>query len=48
MSDDIDIFHDTDEEIGVSADTDIAKSKADGFDVSIEVDVYGCVDAGLA
>jgi len=41
MSDDIDIFHDTDEEIGVSADTDIAKLEADGFNVSIEVNIYG-------
>ncbi|MBW9117700.1 nucleotidyl transferase AbiEii/AbiGii toxin family protein [Rhizobium cauense] len=47
MSDDIDIFHDTDEEIGVSADTDIAKLEADGFKVSIEVNVYGCVEASV-
>lgn len=47
MSDDIDIFHDTDEEIGVSADTDIAKLESDGFKVSIEVNVYGCVEASV-
>ncbi|MBB3458726.1 hypothetical protein FHT86_007052 [Rhizobium sp. BK313] len=47
MSDDIDIFHDTDEEIGVSADTDIAKLEADGFKVSIEVNIYGCVEASV-
>lgn len=47
MSDDIDIFHDTDEEIGVSADIDIAKLEADGFKVSIEVNIYGCVEASV-
>jgi len=45
MSDDIDIFHDTDEEIGTTAGADIAKLKADGFNVSIEVNIYGCVEA---
>ncbi len=48
MSDDIDIFHDTDEEIGASADRDIETLKADGFDVRIVVDVYGCVEAEIS
>ena len=47
MSDDIDIFHDTDEEIGTSADADIAKLEADGFKVSIEINIYGCVEASV-
>jgi hypothetical protein len=47
MSDDIDIFHDTDEEIVVSAKTDIAKLEADGFSVAIDVNVYGCVEASV-
>lgn len=47
MSDDIDIFHDTDEEIGSAADADIAKLKADGFEVSVEVKIYGCVEASV-
>ncbi|OWV97197.1 hypothetical protein ATY79_22815 [Rhizobium sp. R693] len=46
-SDDIDILHDTDEEIGASADTHIAKLEADGFKVSIEVNIYGCVEASV-
>jgi hypothetical protein len=45
MSDDIDIFHDTDEEIGQSADRDIALLVANDFDVRVVVDVYGCVEA---
>ncbi|CAH0343116.1 nucleotidyl transferase AbiEii/AbiGii toxin family protein [Rhizobium sp. CECT 9324] len=47
LSDDIDIFHDTDEEIGTSAETDIAKLKAEGFKVSIEVNAYGCIEASV-
>jgi hypothetical protein len=45
MSDDCDIFHDTDEEIGSTADADIEKLKADSFIVSTDVNVYGCVEA---
>lgn len=48
MSDDIDIFHDTDEEIGGSADRDIETLKADGFGVRVVVDVYGCVEAEVS
>jgi len=47
LSDDIDIFHDTDEEIGRSAENDIAKLKAEGFKVSIEVNAYGCIEASV-
>ena len=47
VSDDIDIFHDTDEEIGAAADADIEKLRADGFEVSVEVNIYGCVEAGV-
>ena len=47
MSDDIDIFHDTDEDIGPSAENDIATLEADGFKVSIEVKAYGCVEASV-
>jgi hypothetical protein len=47
MSDDIDIFHDTDEEIGSAAAVDIDKLRADGFFVSIDVNVYGCVEATI-
>ena len=47
MSDDIDIFHDTDEEIGAAADADITKLRADGFEVSVEVNIYGCVEASV-
>lgn len=47
MSDDIDIFHDTDEEIGATADIDINQLRTDGFKVSIDVDIYGCVEATI-
>jgi hypothetical protein len=47
ISDDIDIFHDTDEEIGSAADADIEKLRADGFMVSVDVHVYGCVEASV-
>lgn len=47
ISDDIDIFHDTDEEIGASAGIDIETLKAAGFKVSMDVNVYGCVEASV-
>ncbi|MCG5481802.1 nucleotidyl transferase AbiEii/AbiGii toxin family protein [Sinorhizobium alkalisoli] len=47
VSDDIDIFHDTDEEIGSAADADIEKLRADGFKVSVEINIYGCVEASV-
>jgi hypothetical protein len=48
LSDDIDVFHDTDEEIGTSADKDIATLKADGFRVNVVVNVYGCAEAEVS
>jgi hypothetical protein len=48
LSDDIDIFHDTDEEIGARADKDVQALKADGFRVNVVVDVYGCVEAEVS
>lgn len=45
VSDDIDIFHDSDSEIGSAAQKDIETLKNDGFLVTIDVNVYGCVEA---
>lgn len=45
QSDDIDIFHDTDEEIGAAADADIELLRKAGFRVNVEVQIYGCVEA---
>lgn len=44
-SDDIDIFHDTDEEIIGVAQRDIAALEAAGFSVRKEVETFGCVEA---
>lgn len=48
LSDDIDIFQDTDEEIGPTADRDMDTLKSEGFRVHIEVNVYGCVEAQVS
>lgn len=48
LSDDIDIFHDTDEEIAESAERDIETLRNDGFKVDIEVMIYGCVEAAIS
>jgi hypothetical protein len=48
LSDDIDVFQDTDEEIGARADQDIETLRADGFRVDIVVNVYGCVEAEVS
>ncbi len=45
LSDDIDVFHDTDEEIGTHADKDIESLREAGLRVDIVVNVYGCVEA---
>lgn len=45
LSDDVDIFHDTDEEIGAAADADIETLREAGYIVSIDVNVYGVVEA---
>jgi hypothetical protein len=44
-SDDIDIFHDTDEEVTAAARVDLATLDAAGFKTHTEFIVYGCVDA---
>lgn len=48
QSDDIDIFHDTDEEIGAAAQADIATLRKAGFDVRVEIEIYGVVEAVVA
>jgi hypothetical protein len=45
QSDDLDIFHDTDEEIGAAADVDIETLRNAGYRVAIDIQVYGCVEA---
>ena len=44
-TDDIDIFHDTDEEIGAAARADIESLMAAGFKVHVDVEIYGVVEA---
>lgn len=45
VSDDIDVFHDTDEEIGAAALADIETLRRAGFSVRIELEIYGIVEA---
>lgn len=45
VSDDIDVFHDTDEEIGAAAQKDFETLRSAGFDVTVELHVYGMVEA---
>ncbi|WP_245470746.1 hypothetical protein [Bradyrhizobium guangzhouense] len=47
-SDDIDIFHDTDEEVTDSAKADIAVLDAAGFKTHRDYIIYGCVDATIS
>jgi hypothetical protein len=47
-SDDIDIFHDTDEEVGEAAKADLATLDAAGYKTRTDVLVYGCVDATVS
>jgi hypothetical protein len=47
-SDDIDIFHDTDEEIVASADLDIDTLRTDGFRVDVEIRGYGIVESKVS
>jgi hypothetical protein len=47
-SDDIDIFHDTDEEVTVAAKADLALLDAAGYKTHIDFIVYGCVDATIS
>lgn len=45
QSDDIDIFQDTDEEVGTAADADIATLRQSRFDVAVDIEIYGLVEA---
>jgi hypothetical protein len=47
-SDDIDIFHDTDEAVSVAALKDIADLEAGGFHVSVDVKTYGLFEAAVS
>jgi hypothetical protein len=47
-SDDIDIFHDTDEEVTGTAQADIATLDAAGYKTHKDFVVYGCVDATIS
>lgn len=48
LSDDIDVFHDTDEEIGEAAQRDMQALRSSGFLVSVDVNIYGCVEATVS
>ena len=47
-SDDIDIFHDTDEEVTETALADLAILDAEGYKTRKDVVIYGCVDATVS
>jgi hypothetical protein len=47
-SDDIDIFHDTDEEVTGAAEADLAVLDAAGYKTHTDFIVYGCVDATVS
>jgi hypothetical protein len=47
-SDDIDIFHDSDEEVAGAANADLATLEAAGYNVQRDFIVYGCVDATIS
>ena len=47
-SDDIDIFHDTDEEVTEAAEADIAVLDAAGYKTHKDFIIYGCVDATIS
>ena len=47
-SDDIDIFHDTDEEVSEVAEKDIADLEQEGFRVTIDVKTYGTYEATVS
>jgi hypothetical protein len=48
QSDDIDIFHDTDEEVSGAAENDIADLEKEGFRVTVDVRTYGTYEATVA
>lgn len=47
-SDDIDIFHDSDEEVTGAAKADLAVLEAAGYKIHIDFIIYGCVDATVS
>jgi hypothetical protein len=47
-SDDIDIFHDTDEEVAGVAEKDIADLQTEGFRVTVDVRAYGTYEATVS
>jgi hypothetical protein len=47
-SDDIDIFHDTDEEVTEAAKADLAVLEAAGYKTHLDFITYGCVDATVS
>jgi hypothetical protein len=47
-SDDIDIFHDSDEEVTDAANADIALLEAAGYQAHRDFIIYGCVDATIS
>ena len=47
-SDDIDIFHDTDEEVTEAAEADLAVLDAAGYKTHKDFIIYGCVDATIS
>ena len=47
-SDDIDIFHDTDEQVAEAAKADLATLNAAGYQTQIDVMIYGCADATVS
>jgi hypothetical protein len=47
-SDDIDIFHDTDEEVSEVAERDIADLESEGFRLTVDVRAYGTYEATVA
>jgi hypothetical protein len=47
-SDDIDIFHDTDEEVTAAAAADLAVLDAAGYKTHKDIFIYGCVDATVS
>src|SRR3546814_1743569 len=48
QSEDLDIFFDTDEEIVGAARRDVETLLDAGFEVSVEIDIYGLVEARVA
>jgi hypothetical protein len=47
LSDDFDIFHDTDEEIGEAADADIKAITQSGLKATVDIKIYGLVESTI-